>query len=519
MSNEKRGAVFRQSIQDFPLTVNLGEKEPSWGLARWGGKGLRFIPPAEEGFTLRADKQRLEYKGRRRSHRFSILGDTAFEYDCILEREPDSNVVSLYMVGAEDFDFYRQPDFVTDPFLKGSIAVYKKVPALGEGTGKLCHINRPEIIDARGRRCWGDLAVKLNMLRITIPEDWLSEAAYPVVVDPVIGTTTVGSQNSVLEDDGEYYPQYLDSNMAVSRFLVPDGIKGICTACFYTDEDDYEAGGMAILYSDNLDIPDRRRSRNEQFINFRVTGSMPKGWRSGTFEASESIGSGSYIWFGAYAYSFWYYRFDYGGKCYFTDWDWNNPGVVPEIFLGKWGRYSDGIKISMYFDYTPAQDYVRVLTQGVTLSDKRTLKGNYKRKMTQTAGAASLLGRFKGFYRLIKEAVIGTAHSTSPVLFLRSVVEKIKINDTVGRIQVFYRSVFDYAQADGEARAGPIQFTKIADAVQAAGAVFRGLVLIVRIVTGVFIRDYLLMRFLKARSELVLRSAITREIILESRIY
>ena len=83
-----------------------------------------------------------------------------------------------------------------DPFLKGSYAVYSKDTLLGEGTGKLCHIHRPEIIDARGRRCWGDLSIVENCLCISIPENWLSEATYPVIVDPTVGTTTVGSQTT-----------------------------------------------------------------------------------------------------------------------------------------------------------------------------------------------------------------------------------------------------------------------------------------------------------------------------------
>jgi hypothetical protein len=76
---------------------------PSFGLYRFD-KGLHFVPPDDEGFILRGDKRRLLYKGRRRSHRFTILCDTAFEYDCILEREPESNVISLRMEGAENFD-------------------------------------------------------------------------------------------------------------------------------------------------------------------------------------------------------------------------------------------------------------------------------------------------------------------------------------------------------------------------------------------------------------------------------
>jgi hypothetical protein len=107
-NNDTRPIKFRQSINDFPLTVTLGGKIPSWGLSRWGGNsGLGFIPPDDERFTLRGDKRRLLYKGRRRSHRFTILGDGAFEYDIVLLREPGSNVISLLMYGAECFDFFR----------------------------------------------------------------------------------------------------------------------------------------------------------------------------------------------------------------------------------------------------------------------------------------------------------------------------------------------------------------------------------------------------------------------------
>jgi hypothetical protein len=131
---------FWRSAGDFPAAVSLGGKEPSWGLARWGGGGagpscLRFAPADGEGFALRGDKRRLVYKGRRRSHRFTILGDTAFEYDCILNREPESNVITLLMEGAENFDFFRQPGFIKDPFLPGRMRFTRKKPCRAKGPG------------------------------------------------------------------------------------------------------------------------------------------------------------------------------------------------------------------------------------------------------------------------------------------------------------------------------------------------------------------------------------------------
>jgi len=104
---------FLQSQNDFPLTVKLGEKSPTWGLSRWrGDKGLSFIPSDDEGYSLRGDKQRLVYNGARRSHRITILGDKSFEYDLILMKEPDSNVITIRMEGAENYEFLRQPDFI-----------------------------------------------------------------------------------------------------------------------------------------------------------------------------------------------------------------------------------------------------------------------------------------------------------------------------------------------------------------------------------------------------------------------
>jgi hypothetical protein len=435
----------------------LEKKIPSWELFRWkSNKGLRFVPPDDEGFTLRGDRRRLLYKGRRRSHRFTILGDTSFEYDCILEKEPESNIISLRMEGAENFDFFRQPDFVSEPFLKGSYAVYKKDTLIGEGTGKLCHIHRPEIIDARGRRCWGSLAVVGNELRITIPEWWLSGAEYPVVVDPVIGTNTVGSQYLWDADPPEpLSPLYLEVAIAVNRFLVSETLSGLCTAYLYTNDDDGEAYGFPVCYSDNNNVPQYRKTNGEKLINLRVTGSNPKGWRSGTFNMSDCIQSGSYIWFGCVACYMWYPRFDYGAKCYIDD--WRDYATIPNTYPVYNPNIYYDFKLSMYFDYVSSQNNVRTITQGVALADANKLKIDYKRSLPQTA----------------------------------------QINSGVN-----YKWVLK---------------AKIIDTIQAAGTVFRGLIFTAHILTKLITRDYLLGRFIKSKQELVIKSIISHEIVIDSK--
>jgi hypothetical protein len=451
---------FQQSKFDFPIMVKLGERIPSWGLSRWGGSsGLRFVPPDDEGFTLRGDRQRLVYKGRRRSHRFTILGDTAFEYDCILEREPESNVIFLRMEGAENFDFFRQADFVNEPFLKGSYNEKKKETLVGEGTGKLCHIHRPEIIDARGRRCWGDLSVVGNELRITIPEWWLSEAKYPVVIDPTIGTTTIGSQTTGVDPDNPTYDRpMLDAQMALNKYLVNQTGSGACTAYIYAYYDEADSYALPCIYTNNNDKPYFRKSLNEKGVDVNVASWQPAGWRSNTFSLNGSITAGDYIWFGVIT-GWFTTRFDYGGECYKFWPDWDGETLPSYLHIGPNDSFCN-IKWSWYFTYgaITAQNYVCTLTQGVSLSDSHKATANYS----------------------------------------RSAEETIQVQETSTWLHICIR--------------------KITDTAQIISSVFRGLVFSVRIITGVFVRDYILRRFLNARQELILKSCVSREITFESRI-
>jgi hypothetical protein len=153
----------------------------------------------------------------------------------------------------------------------------------------------------------------------------------------------------------------------VNRFLVSETINGTCTAYAYTNDDDYEAGGRPVLYSDSGNKPKYRKSANENLFDLRVTGSKPKGWRSMAFSSSGSIASGSYIWFGVFTEYYWFPRFDWGTPCYDCMWyDYEDNPVIFEEYPDE--DYIHTFKLSMYFTYTSAQNYTRTLTQGVTLT-------------------------------------------------------------------------------------------------------------------------------------------------------
>jgi hypothetical protein len=377
---------FKQSINDFPVWVSLGGKVPSWGLWR-SGAGLRFGALDDEGFAVRGDARRLLYKGRERSHRFTILNDNSFEYDVILKKEPVSNVIELFIDGAENYEFYRQPDFVSHDFLKGSYAVYRKERVIGQGTGKLCHIHRPKIIDAGGRWVWGELLVVGNRLLITIPETWLSDARYPVIVDPVVGCSQIGSQTQWDPWDEEELTEFIhEERFIVNRFLVPQQTPANDLVAHYYSRyipEWGELGGIPIMYSDKNNYPYQIYSENN-WLSFE---NGKDGWVDTDFYCG-SIAANSYIWFGLRTYNCWAGNFDYGGSKMVNA---NTYGKYqPATFPS--GGYGFDILVSMYFHWGAlSQNYVRTITQGVTLNDSRKrIVGCYKKISTSLSVSTNM---------------------------------------------------------------------------------------------------------------------------------
>jgi hypothetical protein len=522
------------------------------------------------------------------------------------------------MEGAEGFDFFRQPDFVDDPFLKGSYAVYKKETVAGEGTGKLCHIHRPEIIDGRGRRVWGDLSVAGNRLCITIPEWWLNEATYPVIVDPTIGTTTVGSQTQWYNADNESYEQlFLELSLGVNRFLINEALTGTATAYVYAYDREYDGECKPVLYSDNGNTPKNRKSKSERNFDIAVSGSKAAGWRSTTFQARETISPGTYIWFGLFCE--WFApRFDYGAKCYMDYWDLVGDDIPDTYPLWQANSYYD-FKLSMYFSYSSGQNYTRTLSQGIRLTDSRKTGGSYLRKAIQTAGAAggtqrisqakrtiadtgmpgtgiskkqdfrrgithwgtvetaalrkveyikrlpetagstasagifryvvikvveavaalyemkaatgfkrgigdtagidSVMGGMVRFFRTLFGVVVGGDSTDSVITRMRIIQDTESATGDVGRTVDYLRGLFSEAGTMAETtRRG--EYCRIQqDTAYSEAVSLRHLSVFIRLLTGAYIRDYIIGRFLKSKEKLVIKSSVCREIILESSLH
>jgi len=460
---------FLQSQFDFPQMVTLGEKTPSFGLNRFKQK-LRFIPTDDEGFSLRGDKQHFLYKGRRRSHRFTILGDNSFEYDTILKKEPDSNVIRLRIEGSENFDFLRQPDFVKNPFLQGSYAVYKKVTLIGEGTGKLCHIHRPEIIDARGRRSWGSLAIVGNELQITIPEQWLSEATYPVIVDPTVGTTTVGAFTNVYHPSYQSFTVYFYREFGLEKFILPDNFNGQGIAYFYSNNGNDFNDTTPVMYTNNNNTPNTKIS-SAQAIEPKYPNSLNVGWLSGNFNVNTFIGSGTTVWFGLFSYAL-FPRCDYNGSLVTLE---SRNREIYTNFPANEMNYNDvrfGLKVSMYFTYVAAAG------------------NNYSKTLVETARVNDNVSKAK--------------------IFLRYCVETVRINMTLNATRILAKicHLIDSLYANTSVLSSKGIYIKVTDQLMAKGSVIRKLFVSLRIRTNSFVRSIFNKRFLNSKVEITLKSRI-----------
>jgi hypothetical protein len=139
-------------------------------------------------------------------------------------------------------------------------------------------------------------------------------------------------------------------------------------------------------------------------------------------------------------------------------------------------------------------------------------------RVQDTLGSLDLAARTLSVLSSIKDSVNNFELSRSSFLIYRNIHEALNTTDTLYHLRNIVRRLVDNVGIESEAKTGFLHFRKISETAQAITSVFRGMVYFVRIVTGVFIRDYFFGRFLKSKTELALKSCVAREITLESKI-
>ncbi|MDC1444452.1 hypothetical protein N8192_00280 [bacterium] len=194
--------LFTHKDKSF-AKIEVGDKtaktfQPHVRLDRWDGE-CQFsvrLRHNESSPTVTAEGDKIKWQGREVKALFYDTKD-AYEFEVVLNKKPDSNKV-VFDIQTKGLEFLYQPPLTAEEAthatrpnnVVGSYAVYHKTMA-GDYTkmggkdykaGKAFHIYRPRIEDSAGQWVWGNLNIdeKAGLLTVTIPQDFLDKAVYPV---------------------------------------------------------------------------------------------------------------------------------------------------------------------------------------------------------------------------------------------------------------------------------------------------------------------------------------------------
>lgn len=232
--------TFLQRVKDDPadqIEVEVGDSKqpdfkPQFKLMRWENE-VNFSLRAREHAqgVLETDGEMVKYvTPDYEVHQYDkpeAGEDGGFEFEWVLPSKPDSNVLEA-TIQTKGLDFFYQPALTPEEIAEGanrpenvvgSYAVYHKtkknnrVGGKHYKTGKAFHIYRPKAVDANGVEVWCDLLIKDDLLTVTVPQDFLDSAVYPVKVDPTFGYTSIG---------GSTLTSFYDGHTGVCVFSMPE---------------------------------------------------------------------------------------------------------------------------------------------------------------------------------------------------------------------------------------------------------------------------------------------------------
>jgi len=210
MINQLNATTWIEQVKSDPkdeIKVFIGDDkqpnfEPQQKIERWSNEvncSFRLIHN-EVAPTLTVEGDKIIWAGEKIEAHFYDLGisgehpEGSREFEVILKEPPKTNVVE-FTLETKGLDFFYQPELTQEEIDQGNIrpenvvgsyAIYaseNKINYVGGKEykcGKVGHIFRPKIIDSVGTEVWGDLHIENGILSVTIPQEFLNTATYPV---------------------------------------------------------------------------------------------------------------------------------------------------------------------------------------------------------------------------------------------------------------------------------------------------------------------------------------------------
>jgi hypothetical protein len=102
---------------------------------------------------------------------------------------------------------------------------------------------------------------------------------------------------------------------------------------------------------------------------------------------------------------------------------------------------------------------------------------------------------------------------------MRVIQDTETIGDETGHTADYLRGLFVEAGTIAETKHRAEYHRKQQDTAGSEAVSLRHLFIFIRLLTGAYIRDFIIGRFLKSREEIVIKSPVCRELILDSRLH
>ena len=206
-------------------------------LSRWGNECDLKVKSLLKTVSLVQDGNKLKQSSTDMDILYSELEPTeqwelgGLKYEFILKKKPIINKITM-VIESKNLVFNYQaplknenPDGSTWEYnssggkrnrpanVNGSYAVYhsnKFGHVIGETNykcGKAFHIYRPRFVDDDGKKVWADLEIVNGLYTVTIPQNFIDTAKYPIRTNDTFGKTDIGGTEDELGGTWAYNTQ------------------------------------------------------------------------------------------------------------------------------------------------------------------------------------------------------------------------------------------------------------------------------------------------------------------------
>jgi hypothetical protein len=164
------------------------------------------------------------------------------------------------------------------------------------------------------------------------------------------------------------------------------------------------------------------------------------------------------------------------------------------------------------------RDFLRTIAVVVRPETHEQRSLSTRRDVTDHAGTGDSTARERGFIRTLAVAVSAGDYAEKVFTLLRTIQEQAAVFGEAGHLGDYIRGLYTEAGGMAETQHEGEYYRNIQDTAGNTGVSLRHLFIFLRLATLSLVRDYLILRFLRSREELVIKSPVTREIILESKV-